>query len=1004
MNSTTIVVRAELMKALSSLLVSRGIASERAVLEAARRQEIHGADLATSLLELGAAREADITALLAESMDVDPAPPGTLAPESAAVLRLIPGELAYRHAFFPLRVDGPNLVVAAAAPLAAATEEDLSFALGMGLQQVASPLVRIHQALAGFYGIPLDRRMARLLARLEGRPDPSPTMPPPADIIGVDAPALAPAPLSLTSGGGAAAGLEVWLRRAILDEKVRAVSEGQGAPERGAWQRRRGPFTAAMAEQELEGSLTADTVLDVFFAFARQFFAFSFLFTVHGDLAEGRNVSGVSAPSFDATALGVPLGLPSTLALARDRLSPVVAPFASDGIDAQLQRDLRRPVPPKGGPSFAAAVIPIVVRNRAVALLYGDDGDEPVELSLIGDVIAVTSLAAAALERLILRKKQSALRKRVTIAPSAHELVALRASGEEPGPPAGPPFDEPKAALIAAQLDLIPLVAPPADVEAAARREPPPAAPPDAQPPAPSRAIPPPPPSSSTRAALGDAALQGALSDPPAARSSRSPSSQMRRAGLPPEIEIGWSQLPPPLVPASRETLPVASLPGTVSFDEGDTYVGMGPDTETFSARSIGHTDDTPGSAPPTAPRSGVAPTSPSEAGSARAAEDDAIDAEWWSQAARPSRPSRPPSHRGFPRSAAFVADVPASLLTRRPLGRPIPREEQDAEQAPRPFLDDPPPAASASSSAAPRAPEPPRRAPPDLPALLAKVMARAPDSGVAFLTLVESAEPTMHLLMEGFPGPLVVDRHRALEQLPPASRCGPVLELIVAIGHPALPFITARSGSIDVETRFWATHLLGELWYTESAAALLPRLFDEDLPVRRVARRSAAALATEGGAAGAPMLQGLSHMARNIDEPTRRRVLAIETMGEIRASAMVPPLISALGDPSEDVVDAARRALLFVTRQDFGFDAKKWSAWWASNAPRHRVEWLIDALMHDDATIRRAAGEELKNITREYFGYYDDLPAKERERAQGHYRAWWGSEGRARFAAADKG
>ncbi len=325
-----------------------------------------------------------------------------------------------------------------------------------------------------------------------------------------------------------------------------------------------------------------------------------------------------------------------------------------------------------------------------------------------------------------------------------------------------------------------------------------------------------------------------------------------------------------------------------------------------------------------------------------------------------------------------------------------------DPEPDARPFLDDAPPIAVAAprSQEPQEPPEPPKPALPDLAALFAKVVAKAPDSGVAFLTLVEHAESTMHILMDGFPGLLTVDRTRVSEQLPPASRCGPVLELIVAIGHPALPFITARTASIDVETRFWATHLLGELWFPEAAAALLPRLFDEDPSVRRVARRSAATLAGEGGAAGAPIVQGLSHMARNIDEPTRRRVLAIETMGEIRASATVPPLISALGDPSEDVVDSARRALRFVTRQDFGIDAKQWLAWWALRSERHRIEWLIDALMHDDATIRRAAGDELKNITREYFGYHDDLPSMERERAQGHYREWWDTEGRARFAA----
>lgn len=277
-------------------------------------------------------------------------------------------------------------------------------------------------------------------------------------------------------------------------------------------------------------------------------------------------------------------------------------------------------------------------------------------------------------------------------------------------------------------------------------------------------------------------------------------------------------------------------------------------------------------------------------------------------------------------------------------------------------------------------------------------MLARGPDSDKAFVQIVESGEQAMPLLMASFPGLIGIDRHRVRGEIPPASRCSPILELIVAVGRPALPFITLRLSSVDVDVRFWATHVLGELCFPEAASALVPRLFDEDMAVRRIARRSACAL-VEAGDAGAPIIQGLSHTTRNIDEPTRKRMLAIETMGEIRAPALISPLISALSDPSEDVCESARRALVSITHQDFATDSVRWIEWWSANASRHRIEWLIDALMHEQPAIRRAAGDELTQITREYFGYYDDLPQKDRERAQGHYRAWWENEGRARFA-----
>jgi hypothetical protein len=71
---------------------------------------------------------------------------------------------------------------------------------------------------------------------------------------------------------------------------------------------------------------------------------------------------------------------------------------------------------------------------------------------------------------------------------------------------------------------------------------------------------------------------------------------------------------------------------------------------------------------------------------------------------------------------------------------------------------------------------------------------------------------------------------------------------------------------------------------------------------------------------------------------------------------------------------------------------------WWELNSSRHRLEWLIDALIHEVSEIRRAAGEELRALSKEYFGYASDLPPRDRERAQQRYRDWWVTEGRTRF------
>ena len=86
------------------------------------------------------------------------------------------------------------------------------------------------------------------------------------------------------------------------------------------------------------------------------------------------------------------------------------------------------------------------------------------------------------------------------------------------------------------------------------------------------------------------------------------------------------------------------------------------------------------------------------------------------------------------------------------------------------------------------------------------------------------------------------------------------------------------------------------------------------------------------------------------------------------------------------------------LARQDFGRDVLAWRAWWSRNASRHRVEWLIDALVHEDAALRRESSNELRGLTKEYFGYAENLPERERARAQQRWRDWWATEGYVRF------
>ncbi|MBL8744232.1 MAG: hypothetical protein JNK04_24165, partial [Myxococcales bacterium] len=165
--------------------------------------------------------------------------------------------------------------------------------------------------------------------------------------------------------------------------------------------RKKGPFARIDAERELETARAPEDVLDTFFAFGSQFFQYSATFMVHGDLAEGRDAWGPGADHLRVLGLGVPLDLPSSLAAVRKDGHVLLSRFDEMDLDRELIRDLER----SRSRQMLAALVPLTVRGRTVAILYGDDAGNDVTLASLGDLLGFSALASSQLERLALARK-----------------------------------------------------------------------------------------------------------------------------------------------------------------------------------------------------------------------------------------------------------------------------------------------------------------------------------------------------------------------------------------------------------------------------------------------------------------------------------------------------------------------------------------------------------------------------------------------------------------------
>ena len=902
------------MTTLSSLIVARHAASIAEVDEALARQVVRGGDLGTCILELGLFGEAELVPLLAEAHGFETAAVGELPVAPPAVLRLVPCAVALRHGIYPLEERGGELHIAVAEPLPQPVEDDLGFALGAHLRQYAAPLVRIRQAIARDYGLPLERRFLRLLAKLEHLPDPSPSDLPPRQLEtmrfpgsgampvsktgtmmvdgGVPPPAAAPsgespmsgvpslqqlpgplsrrdtwpgmvsAPPSIPSGSPApeeeptASVTETETRsetatheaETATQEAATASQAPASAGRRGAsgpppsfvveaiaataaqvekkrrrraeqasgkallgWARRalgntipadrgpelrRGPLTAAAIETRLEAAATGEQALTIFFGFARQYFEYTALFMVHGDLAAGHDAWGPGAPREKVRTIGVALDLPSALAYAKGRGTPTLVRLKRIGLDADLRSDLARST------AEEVLVLPVMMRERCVALLYGDDGDQAVDYGEIGDVVAMASLLSAALERILLRKKRAALRDTSAVKNKLETRVDH--SRISPSHPGGPPS------------------APPAPLSDVAPK----------------------------RSAWSEEDI----------------------------VDDGWT-LPSDSQQKAQPPVPIAR---------------------------------------PVTPREVRRVTPPT-----------------------PAIPRRPPSAReehDEPPPELLISEAEDQSLMGELLDD---LEEHPSGWQPSSFPPGPElvrrqvdPMASTSMSAGPHPPPPSQQPFRNLPSVLIRsdlvdqVIAGGEKADRALGEILALGEAAIPSVFARFPGPLTVDRNQALGELPRPADCGPVLRIVAAMRRLALPFLAVRSADVDVDVRFWATYLLGELNYADAGTALLPRLFDENPTVRRIAVRSARSLVA-GGEEGIPIRKNLERMVIYAEEPVHRRLIALSTIGELKLYRSIPALIEVVSDPDDTIAGSAVRTLVAMTRQEFGKDRRKWNDWW---------------------------------------------------------------------------
>jgi Type II secretion system (T2SS), protein E, N-terminal domain len=699
----------------------------------------------------------------------------------------------------------------------------------------------------------------------------------------------------------------------------------------------RGPISSERAIQLLAQAQQRDDVLFVLLRYAQQFFDFVGIFSVGKEGARGRMAHGVGLSQELMEHLIVPLEGGGLFARAvRDRRA-LVGDFAATDEERAAAALLGRSV------NRPALVVPILLRGRAVLLIHADRDGIAVE-----DGACIQEIATPvkdALQRIILQNKTL---RRGSVGPGASlpesDGTGLDASqpipldGTGPLPVAGSSSSEGEGGGGTVLASAEPVTA---DVATS---------PPSVRPPRASRSSGP-----------GQLDLEAELTavdleavsrlgltrrndgEPPVAGSDIAHEARAPRDGA-------WGKLPgiPRSAPPPPRRDSGAPGPGSVGSYRYVAATGLVAEKvrQRDPARSAPSSPST--SVPPEPARAGRNSQAPSEKGVAKPSSSNASKDE--AAQRRESAANRPSNKR-------------LSLVTPEPNQPSVIIDMGDQVS----FLVE-------GLLQAPRNEEPPQVA--------------------ELLKLGESALP---VLIQHFPGPLWFDRATLRAGRVPRGRdVSGVARALCAFGEKAAPYLAGKLATGDDELSYFALLVAGEIVHPDLLDAVARRALGPDDVLRHVAldvlrRYTRLSQFTT-------ILRALSDLSERPGKDPRRQHLAVVALGSLRDARTLQTLIARLSDGGEAIAEAAHKALVELTAQDFGLAPRRWEAWGEQYGSQHRIEWLIESLMHVEPEIRALASDELKRETQQYFGYHPGMPKRDRELSQRKYREWWQDEGKALF------
>jgi hypothetical protein len=259
-------------------------------------------------------------------------------------------------------------------------------------------------------------------------------------------------------------------------------------------------------------------------------------------------------------------------------------------------------------------------------------------------------------------------------------------------------------------------------------------------------------------------------------------------------------------------------------------------------------------------------------------------------------------------------------------------------------------------------------------PLMLLDELLEAPASESARLiaALAPFGGSVVPLLLERLPTSEATGKNNEVEQ-----RIKKMADLCESIGEPALLRLMGVLQKEPPLQRSRALLLLGR-WFSSRAFSALIRhlLTEEEPPIRRMIRKVILRYQDRS-----EFEKILIFLRENLMSSERARIKkALQLIEELRLIALVAEMLKLLQEKEQEIREDTLQALRRIALQDFGHDAQRWLQWYSLHQHEARKQWILDALNHEDASIRLWVQEDLREEFGDDFGYDPHAPAAQRE------------------------